>query len=106
VSQLKAAFYEGNQTIRIGECTPIPPGPSEVQIQISYCGICGTDLHAFHGAMDHRVHIPHVLGHEMSGTIATLGSKIEGFAPGDPLWGTTFTLCVNPHTPKYFPHPA
>lgn len=83
MSHLKAAFYDGNQTIRIGECTPVPPGLSEVQIRVAYCGICGTDLHVFHGAMDKRVHIPQVLGHEMSGTIAALGSPIEGFAPGD-----------------------
>ena len=72
MSHFQAAYYEGGQTIRIGECTPVPPEPSEVQIEVSYCGICGTDLHVFHGAMDHRVHIPQVLGHEMSGTIAAL----------------------------------
>ena len=83
MSHFQAAFYEGNQRIRIGECTPVPPEPSEVQIQVGYCGICGTDLHVFHGAMDHRVHIPQVLGHEMSGTIAALGSAVKGFAPGD-----------------------
>jgi 2-desacetyl-2-hydroxyethyl bacteriochlorophyllide A dehydrogenase len=83
MNQLNAAFYEGTHTIRIGECTPVPPGPSEVQIQVSYCGICGTDLHVFHGAMDHRVHIPQVLGHEMAGTIIAHGSAVQGFAPGD-----------------------
>lgn len=83
MSHFKAALYEGSQRIRIGECTPVSPASSEVQIQVSYCGICGTDLHVFHGAMDRRVHIPQVLGHEMSGTIAALGSEIEGYALGD-----------------------
>jgi len=83
MNQLQAAFYEGNQRIRIGACTPVPPGASEVQIRVSYCGICGTDLHVFHGAMDHRVHIPQVLGHEMSGTVVTAGASVQSFAPGD-----------------------
>ena len=39
MSKFQAAFYEGNQGIRIGGCTPVPPKPSEVQIQVSYCGI-------------------------------------------------------------------
>jgi (R,R)-butanediol dehydrogenase/meso-butanediol dehydrogenase/diacetyl reductase len=80
---MRAAFYEGNQTIRVGECEPVAPGPGQVQIRVAYCGICGTDLHIFHGAMDHRVHMPQVLGHEMSGTIAAAGAGVEGFAAGD-----------------------
>jgi (R,R)-butanediol dehydrogenase/meso-butanediol dehydrogenase/diacetyl reductase len=87
VSHLQAAFCEGSQRIRIGECTPVPPGPFEAQIRVSYCGICGTDLHVFHGAMDHRVQIPQVLGHEMSGTINALGSAVEDFALGDRVTG-------------------
>jgi (R,R)-butanediol dehydrogenase / meso-butanediol dehydrogenase / diacetyl reductase len=49
MSSIQAAFYEGNRSIRVGDCVPVSPGPSEVQIQVSYCGICGTDLHIFHG---------------------------------------------------------
>jgi 2-desacetyl-2-hydroxyethyl bacteriochlorophyllide A dehydrogenase len=80
---MQAAFYEGKQTIRVGDCSPVPPGPGQVQIRVSYCGICGTDLHIFHGAMDHRVRMPQVLGHEMSGTIIAAGAGVEGFAAGD-----------------------
>ena len=80
---MRAAFYVGNQTIRVGACAPVAPGPAEVQIRVAYCGICGTDLHIFHGAMDRRVHFPQILGHEMSGTIVTAGSAVEGFRAGD-----------------------
>ncbi|MEO7651402.1 MAG: alcohol dehydrogenase catalytic domain-containing protein, partial [Bryobacteraceae bacterium] len=44
---------------------------------------CGTDLHVYYGHMDHRVHMPQVLGHEMSGTIAAVGAGVSSFAPGD-----------------------
>jgi (R,R)-butanediol dehydrogenase/meso-butanediol dehydrogenase/diacetyl reductase len=80
---MKAAFYQGHETIRIGTCTPLPAAPDQVQIKVSYCGICGTDLHIFHGKMDHRVRMPQIFGHEMSGTIAAIGSGVEGFRVGD-----------------------
>jgi 2-desacetyl-2-hydroxyethyl bacteriochlorophyllide A dehydrogenase len=80
---LKAAFYEGNEQIRIGECEPIAPAAGEAQIRVSHCGICGTDLHLFHGAMDHRVTKPAVIGHEMSGVIESVGEGVMGWATGD-----------------------
>ena len=45
------------------------------RFKVEYCGICGTDLHLFHGAMAHRLTLPHVMGHEMSGTIAAIGPR-------------------------------
>jgi (R,R)-butanediol dehydrogenase/meso-butanediol dehydrogenase/diacetyl reductase len=80
---MKAAYYEGNRTIRVGACAPVAPGPGQVQIQVSHCGICGSDLHLFHGDMDHRVRAPQVFGHEMSGTISAVGEGVNAFAAGD-----------------------
>ena len=80
---MKAAFYERNKTIRIGDCTPVDPGPKQVQIHVSHCGICGTDLHIFHGNMDHRVASSQIIGHEMSGTITAVGKDVQGWAIGD-----------------------
>lgn len=80
---MKAAYYEGHETIRIGECAPVAPAAGQAQIEVSHCGICGTDLHIFHGKMDRRVRVPLVMGHEMSGRITALGEGVEGFAVGD-----------------------
>jgi len=80
---MRAAYYAGREQIRIGECRPIEPQRGQVQIQVSYCGVCGTDLHIFHGKMDHRIKMPQVIGHEMSGRITAAGEGVEGFAPGD-----------------------
>ena len=80
---MRAAFYEGHETIRVGECVPVAPGAGQVQIRVSHCGICGTDLHVFHGKMDHRVTFPQVIGHEMSGTIEAAGEGVAGWASGD-----------------------
>jgi len=80
---MKAAYYEGHEKVSVGACRPVPPGPGQVQIQVSHCGICGTDLHIFHGKMDHRVKMPAVLGHEMAGTLAAVGEGVSGYSIGD-----------------------
>lgn len=80
---MKAAFYQGHEQITIGDSAPRAPGPGEAQIRVSHCGICGTDLHIFHGKMDHRVQMPQIIGHEMSGTLTALGEGVTGWAVGD-----------------------
>jgi (R,R)-butanediol dehydrogenase / meso-butanediol dehydrogenase / diacetyl reductase len=80
---MKAAYYEGKETIGVRDCVPVTPSRGKVQIRVSHCGICGTDLHLFHGKMDHRVRVPQVIGHEMSGTISAVGEGVDAFAPGD-----------------------
>ena len=80
---MKAAYYTGNHTFSIESVQPIAPREGEVQINVAYCGICGTDLHIFHGDMDARVGSHRVIGHEMSGTIALVGDKVEGLEIGD-----------------------
>jgi (R,R)-butanediol dehydrogenase/meso-butanediol dehydrogenase/diacetyl reductase len=80
---MKAAYYEGKRAIRVDDCIPVAPGSGQVQIRVSHCGICGSDLHLFHGDMDHRVHVPQVFGHEMSGTILAVGNGVSDFALGE-----------------------
>ena len=78
-----AALYAGNQTFLLEERQARPPGPGEVRLDVAYVGICGTDLHIKHGAMDARVTIPAVIGHEMSGTVAAAGEGVSRWSPGD-----------------------
>ena len=52
---MKAVYYEGKETIGVRRSVPVAPSRGQVQIRVSHCGICGTDLHLFHGEMDHRV---------------------------------------------------
>ena len=79
----QAAYYEGNRSIRQGPGELVAPKSGEVQLKISHCGICGTDLHIYHGAMDARVTMPLVMGHEMSGTVHEVGEDVRDFASGD-----------------------
>lgn len=80
---MRAAFYEGNRKISVGACHAVDPGPGQVRLRVSHCGICGTDLHLFHGNMDHRVTFPQVIGHESSAVIESLGDSIGDWRVGD-----------------------
>ncbi len=80
---MKTTHYRGNKTFTLDDADPVAPGPGEVRLDVAYCGICGTDIHIYHGAMDKRVAMPQVIGHEASGTVAELGAGVTGFAVGD-----------------------
>ncbi|GAB2799542.1 alcohol dehydrogenase catalytic domain-containing protein [Rhabdobacter roseus] len=80
---MKALFYTGNKTFEIQESTPAPLQPGEVRLKVAYCGVCGTDVHIYHGNMDKRVQIPQVIGHEVSAEIAELGEGVTGWQVGD-----------------------
>ncbi len=92
---MRAAYFEGNQKFQVGPCVPVEPAAGQVQIRVEYCGICGTDLHLFHGAMAHRLRLPHVMGHEMSGVIAAVGPGVEQFSPGDRVTVRPLDPCGN-----------
>lgn len=90
---MPSALYQGNRTITVAERPVEPPGPGQVRIAVAYTGICGTDLHILHGAMDHRVHLPDAIGHEMSGRVAELGSGVTGWVVGDPVTVMPLAWC-------------
>jgi 2-desacetyl-2-hydroxyethyl bacteriochlorophyllide A dehydrogenase len=80
---MKAAYYSGNRSFTVKDTNAVPPAPGEVRIEVAYVGICGTDTHIFHGAMDKRVNPPQIIGHEVSGNIAEIGEGVSGFSIGD-----------------------
>lgn len=79
----RGAFYIGDRSFVVREAEPVPPAAGEARIEVAYTGICGTDLHIMHGAMDGRVARPAVLGHEMAGLVAELGEGVTGWSVGD-----------------------
>lgn len=83
VALSKSAVYKGNKTFSIEPVEIRAPGPNAVQVAVAYCGICGTDMHVFHGNMDARVGFSRVIGHEMSGTVRALGDGVTGLSVGD-----------------------
>ncbi len=79
---MRAWETSGDGTLHPAE-RPVPtPGPGEVLVAVSVCGVCRTDLHVRDGELaPHRV--PVVPGHEVVGTVAGVGPGVARFAEGD-----------------------
>lgn len=63
---------------------PIPEiGEEDVLLSVDSVGICGSDLHQYHGNQSWHVNYPVILGHEFAGLIAKAGQRVSGFKEGD-----------------------
>ena len=77
-------MYEGNHSFHLYDYHPSPPGVHEVQVDVFFCGICGSDLHVYHGDYDYRFKsLPRSIGHECSGIVAAAGNEVTGWHVGD-----------------------
>jgi L-iditol 2-dehydrogenase len=77
------------------EVTDLPspiPGPDELLIQVSACGICGSDVHGYDGSTGRRIP-PIVMGHEAAGVVAAVGSEVRDFASGDRVTFDSTVYC-------------
>ena len=81
---MRAAVYVGDRRIAT-EDRPLPElGPHDALVEVSHCGVCGTDLHLVLEGMGPAGSIG---GHEYSGRIAALGRAVRGWALGDAVVG-------------------
>jgi alcohol dehydrogenase, propanol-preferring len=79
--------------LRLGELPPPEPGPGEVLLEVSACGVCRTDLHIADGELD-KPKLPLVLGHQIVGRVATDGERFRaGERVGVPWLGWTDGSC-------------
>ena len=76
---MKTAPGVGNVEVREIVEPSTPPG--HVKIAVQAAGICGTDLHIYYD--EYRSWPPVVLGHEVAGCVAEVGSGVERVRPGD-----------------------
>ena len=81
---MKAAVYKGNQRIDVEEIPTPTPGPGQVIVKVKYCGICGTDVHAY---LYDVFPAGAVMGHEYCGTIVEVGPSVSGWKEGDRVIG-------------------
>lgn len=77
---MKAAVFRGIGQIEITDVPCPEPDAGEVLIRVAYCGICGSDLEAFHTGMYEPGLI---IGHEFAGTIVEIGTDVTGWKVGD-----------------------
>lgn len=75
------------------EDVPIPEyARHEVLVRVRSVGICGSDVHGFDGTSGRRIP-PVIMGHEIAGEIAELGSDVKGWKTGDRV---TFDSTIYP----------
>lgn len=81
---MKATYFMGHETFEVREC-PIPKAkPGTVVVKNYACGVCGTDVHIYHGEKGSAaVNPPVVLGHEYSGVVTEVGEGVKGLKIGD-----------------------
>ncbi len=58
------------------------PGPTDIRIDILYCGVCHSDLHTARNEWGGTVY-PCIPGHEIVGRVVETGSEVRGFKSGD-----------------------
>jgi propanol-preferring alcohol dehydrogenase len=79
--------------LRAGELPEPEPGPGEVLLEVSACGVCRTDLHILDGELD-KPKLPLVLGHQIVGRVAADGERFRaGERVGVPWLGWTDGTC-------------
>jgi len=80
---MKAMVLERpGQTLRLVERPEPLPGPGQLQVAVSACGVCRTDLHVVDGDLS-DARLPIIPGHEIVGRVTALGDGVEGFEIGE-----------------------
>ncbi|MCI4680528.1 zinc-dependent alcohol dehydrogenase family protein [Rhodoblastus acidophilus] len=73
------------------------PGPGEIRLKISACGVCRTDLHVVDGELPDP-HVPIIPGHEIVGRVDMIGPGVSGLEIGErvgvPWLGHTCQVCA------------
>lgn len=79
-------------SVEIREIEPPEIGDEDVLLEVANVGVCGSDLHQWTSDHSWPVNYPVVLGHEFSGVIAELGSRVKGWKTGDRVVSETAAI--------------
>lgn len=81
---MKGTFFLGNSTFETREAELPKLGPLDVLIRNEAAGICGTDVHIYHGEKGPTdITPPVILGHEYAGTVMEIGCDVTTCKVGD-----------------------
>lgn len=87
---MRAAVYRERGRLVVEDRPAPAPGPTEVLLRVSHCGVCGTDLHF---VMDGWGRPGSIGGHEYSGTVTEVGNAVTGWKAGDAVIAGTDSGC-------------
>jgi 2-desacetyl-2-hydroxyethyl bacteriochlorophyllide A dehydrogenase len=77
---MRGALCRGPERVVVEEMPRPTPGPGDVVVAVRSCGICGSDLHWWHGEMMQPQGCP---GHEIAGEVAEVGAGVTTLREGD-----------------------
>lgn len=80
-AKMRQVEIHAPEDVRLIESPRPSPGADEVLIAVTCVGICGSDLHSYHGRHPF-IPLPVVPGHEFAGTVVEAGKKVTGFSEG------------------------
>lgn len=87
---MRAAVFRGPKDVAIEE-RPVPElGPHDVLLEVSHCGVCGSDLHF---VLDGWTKPGSIEGHEYSGRVRTIGDEVTRWHVGDEVVGGPAQRC-------------
>jgi L-iditol 2-dehydrogenase len=89
---MKALLLAEYKKLELADLPRPQPGPGEVLVQVSACGICGSDVHGYDGTSGRRIP-PIVMGHEAAGLITETGPGVSGFQKGDRVTFDSTVYC-------------
>lgn len=87
---LKAAILNGPEVLEIVEKPKPEPAEGEVLVRVKYCGICGSDLHAYKSGL---FPFGMTIGHEYAGIIESVGPEVDDLQSGQKVTGTASLAC-------------
>ena len=91
---MKAAVMKGFGEPLVVEEFPTPKiGPSDVLIKVSVCGLCYSDVKIWTGRASSKAPLPHIMGHEIAGTVDSFGENVSGFESGDRVIVYLYDTC-------------
>jgi len=78
---MKAAVLHGPRNLDVQTCPSLEPSATEAVVRVTAAGLCGTDYRIWSG--DRPVTYPRVMGHELIGTVRSVGAAVESPRVGD-----------------------
>jgi len=109
------AAYEAEKPLAPFQLERREPGPTDVEVEILYCGVCHSDIHTARNEWGGTTY-PAVPGHEIVGKVTRVGSDVSRYQPGEIVGVGCFVdscrdcencsndleqYCINGHTQTY-----
>ncbi len=89
---MRAVTFQGPEVVRVEDVAePELVDPTDAIVRIEASGVCGSDLHIYHGRV--KIEPGFTIGHEYVGTVTAVGDEVRDLAVGDRVLGCFQTAC-------------